>query len=410
MHAVGQRHLATVGHLVGLVVVLSLSGLAIWNSRELGQISADFAAHLDAPHLRQLETAQTVAGLIAMASLMAMMSYAVSVLAFRAYEHKSLAASEQFHAVLEAAPDGVVLVDKLGRIQSVNAAAERLFGYTRAELLGQELEILVPPELRSDHRKQRRGYALNPRARSVMAGRNVPALRKDGSIVQVEINLNMVVCNHVSLYMAMVRDATERVHAQQALADYAHEVEDLYDHSPCGYHSLDEAGLVVRINDTELGWLGRTRHEVLGRPFTAWLAPASKVVFESHHRHFVLQGQTDAVELELMCSEGRVRVVLAQSTAVRAGDGHLLRSRTTLVDITERRQVERERDRLIAELQDALSQVKRLSGLLPMCAWCKRIRDEQGAYQPLESYITSHSDAQFSHGMCPECARRFDVA
>jgi len=59
------------------------------------------------------------------------------------------------------------------------------------------------------------------------------------------------------------------------------------------------------------------------------------------------------------------------------------------------------------ELQAALDEVKQLSGLLPICAWCKRIRDEEGNWEPVETYITVHSDADFTHGICPDCARRY---
>jgi hypothetical protein len=62
---------------------------------------------------------------------------------------------------------------------------------------------------------------------------------------------------------------------------------------------------------------------------------------------------------------------------------------------------------LNTELQAALDEVKQLSGLLPICAWCKRIRDEGGNWEPIETYITVHSEADFTHGICPDCARRY---
>ena len=71
-----------------------------------------------------------------------------------------------------------------------------------------------------------------------------------------------------------------------------------------------------------------------------------------------------------------------------------------------RHQADQEKEELIAKLEDALLQVKRLSGLLPICASCKRIRDEGGGWQQIENYIAVHSEADFSHGICPECARR----
>ena len=79
---------------------------------------------------------------------------------------------------------------------------------------------------------------------------------------------------------------------------------------------------------------------------------------------------------------------------------------TVVTDITDRRQAEKEKEQLIADLQSVLSQVKTLSGLLPICASCKKIRDDQGYWNQIESYIRAHSEAEFSHGICPECAKK----
>ena len=82
-------------------------------------------------------------------------------------------------------------------------------------------------------------------------------------------------------------------------------------------------------------------------------------------------------------------------------------------DITERKRAEEAREKLIAELQEALAQIKTLSGLLPICASCKKVRDDTGYWNQIESYIRDRSDAEFSHGICPECAKNlypeFDV-
>lgn len=75
-------------------------------------------------------------------------------------------------------------------------------------------------------------------------------------------------------------------------------------------------------------------------------------------------------------------------------------------EITARKKTEAERDRLIAELQTALSEIKRLSGLIPICCSCKRIRDDEGYWQQVEAYISQHAGVQFTHGFCPECAEK----
>jgi hypothetical protein len=75
-------------------------------------------------------------------------------------------------------------------------------------------------------------------------------------------------------------------------------------------------------------------------------------------------------------------------------------------DIAKRVQAEKEREKLIHELEDALARVKTLSGFLPICANCKKIRDDQGEWHELEVYVRDHSNADFSHGICPECAEK----
>lgn len=76
-------------------------------------------------------------------------------------------------------------------------------------------------------------------------------------------------------------------------------------------------------------------------------------------------------------------------------------------DITERKQLQAEQEKLIGELQQALAQVKSLKGLLPICSWCKRIRDDQGYWLEVEAYLHEHSEVDFSHGICPDCMEKY---
>jgi len=97
--------------------------------------------------------------------------------------------------------------------------------------------------------------------------------------------------------------------------------------------------------------------------------------------------------------DGLLNPVREDGTAVRHCIG-------LFIDITERKLAEQEREKLIAELQTALQKVKLLSGLVPICAGCKKIRDDKGYWNQLEEYIEDHSQAIFSHGLCPECMKR----
>src|ERR1700685_1165310 len=93
---------------------------------------------------------------------------------------------ERFRAVVEGAPNAMIMVDERGLIALVNSQAETLFGYTRAELLGRSMEMLVPTRFRGQHSGLRGGYLKNPEARAMGAGRELFGLRKDGSEAPLE--------------------------------------------------------------------------------------------------------------------------------------------------------------------------------------------------------------------------------
>jgi PAS domain S-box-containing protein len=129
-----------------------------------------------------------------------------------------------------------------------------------------------------------------------------------------------------------------------------------------------------------------------------------------------LAGQTERIDFtyRLREAEGGWRWVRAVGRTVAwDGKGRPLRVAGTMRDLTERtheqirlKQSLADNEKLVSELQAARGKVKTLSGLLPMCAWCKRIRDDAGYWSRIESYITTNSDARVSHGMCPECFDR----
>jgi len=112
----------------------------------------------------------------------------------------------------------------------------------------------------------------------------------------------------------------------------------------------------------------------------------------------------DALENTNLHKDGRSVVLETSGVPVIDKVGNLTGYRGIDRDITERKQAEEEKDRLLSELKDALSKVKTLGGLLPICSYCKKIRDDSGYYQQLESYIRDRTEADFSHGICPECA------
>ncbi|MFH1153112.1 MAG: PAS domain-containing protein, partial [Pseudomonadota bacterium] len=113
------------------------------------------------------------------------------------------------------------------------------------------------------------------------------------------------------------------------------------------------------------------------------------------------------VEFRLRTKSGQYRWILGRgSVVVRDENGVPLRRLGTNTDITDLKEAQFEKENLIQELQALMDKMNALKGLLPICSSCKRIRDDQGCWNNLEKYVTQHSTASFSHGMCPECMDR----
>lgn len=126
------------------------------------------------------------------------------------------AVAEQFVTVLDVLPDAVLVVDAGGRISALNEHAERLFGYTREEILGREIELLVPPDLRAAHERYRIEYGRAPTPRPMGSGLHLRGRRRDGEEFFAEISLGPFTVAGASLVIAVVRDVTERLRAQDA--------------------------------------------------------------------------------------------------------------------------------------------------------------------------------------------------
>jgi len=116
----------------------------------------------------------------------------------------------EYRALFESAPDGIVLVDEDGAIRDVNPHALDMFGYAREEILGQPIEILVPPDVRDVHRAERQVYMASPRARPMGIGLELRGCRKDGSQFPVEISLSPMAVGESCQVISIIRDVTER--------------------------------------------------------------------------------------------------------------------------------------------------------------------------------------------------------
>lgn len=132
----------------------------------------------------------------------------------------------------------------------------------------------------------------------------------------------------------------------RAVAAHAREIDELYNNAPCGYHSVDEAGVFQAINDTELRWLGYTRGELVGKKRHAdLLTPPSRARYEELFKKFKAEGQARDLAFDMVRKDGSILPVLLNSTVVRDEAGHFVGTRTTLYDYSERKKT----DELIAK-------------------------------------------------------------
>ncbi|NIV18063.1 MAG: PAS domain S-box protein, partial [Woeseiaceae bacterium] len=115
-----------------------------------------------------------------------------------------------FRNILESAPDAMVIIDHYGKISVVNAQAEQMFGYARNELLGMEVELLLPDDVRNKHISHRAAYAREPHLRPMGIGMDLSAKRKDGTTFPVEISLSPVTSATGSFVSSVIRDVSAR--------------------------------------------------------------------------------------------------------------------------------------------------------------------------------------------------------
>lgn len=172
----------------------------------------------------------------------------------------------------------------------------------------------------------------------------------------------------------------------------------LVDRLSDGMLALDESDRIVDMNRTARAILGADKADVIGQRAVAQFGQLHSLIRR-------LRNSPDTQTDITITQNGVARHYELQISPLQEQRGRLTGWLVVMHDITARKQAETEREKLIAELQVALNKVKTLSGLLPICANCKKIRDDKGYWHQVEAYLQEHSDVDFSHGICPDCAR-----
>ena len=312
--------------------------------------------------------------------------------------------------LVQESPDAIISLDKTGNILSFNQTAEGISGFSTEEVIRKhfaKIDILAKHSIP----KALKEFAL------VIAGIKRPPFeliikRKDKSNLLMEANPRLIIRKGKKAWIAVIlRDITDRKRAEEALREAEEKYRILFESSRDAIMTLapptwlftsgNQATLeLFRIRDEaefiSLGpWQLSPERQPDGKPS----AEKAKEMIETAMRngshffewaHCHSDGTPFSAEVLLTRMEHKGQVLI----------------QATVRDIAERKKAEEQRNKLIAELEKALSEVKTLQGFLPICSYCKKIRDDKGYWNQIESYIYKHSDAEFSHGICPECAKK----
>jgi PAS domain S-box-containing protein len=296
-------------------------------------------------------------------------------------------------AIVQASDDAIIGKTLDGTIVSWNKGAEKIYGYKAEEVVGHSIAILVPigkpDELPGILKQLRRGQCIE--------SYETTRVHKDGHLIAVSVTISPVKdqAGKVVGASAIARDITKQKQAEAALRLSEERFRVALKGAPVVVFTQDLQLRYTWINSPLLAWarqdsIGKTDAEIIGGEAATRLTAIKQEVLRARvgsrtEVSVVFEGVTHYFDLIV--------------EPLRDAGGMLLGLICSATDITSSKN-------LIVRLQEALDQINVLSGLLSICASCKRIRDERQTWQPLESYIQAHSEAKFSHGVCPDCLRK----
>jgi PAS domain S-box-containing protein len=311
----------------------------------------------------------------------------------------------KFHTLFDSTRDAVMLLDEKSFFDC-NPAALAMFGCaTREEFCSKHPADVSPPT-------QPDGTDSLTRANQGIAA----ALKKGtdhfewmhqrvdtGETFPAEVLLSAMELDGKPVLQAVVRDITVRRRTEDKLRQLSRAVEQ----SPASIVITNPAGDIEYVNPKFVNVTGYTLAEAFGKNPRILKSGEKSPEAYGVLWQTISAGQEWRGEFHNKKKNGELYWESASISPIRDLAGRVTHYVAVKEDITARKQTEAERDVLIHDLQEALANVKSLSGLLPICASCKKIRDDKGYWSQVESYIQKHSEARFSHGMCPDCLKKW---
>lgn len=280
----------------------------------------------------------------------------------------------------------IIAADFDGNIIAYNEGARQIYGYAPEEIIGkQSIEIFFSKDFIEAGKLENIIEELIGKERFSYEGEKV---RKDGRRFPAQTLLTLTKDKNSKVvgFIEIVQDLTESKRAEEVLQSSEAYLRKIIEKNADGIIIVDRNGVVCFTNPAAEALWGRKAEELRGQLF-GFPAVAGEISEVDIIRR---GGETRAAEMRVVEMDWE-------------GERSWLAS---VRDITERKKTEEERKKMILQLQNALEQVKTLSGLLPICSFCKKIRDDKGYWNQIDIYIEAHSEAEFSHSMCQECARK----
>ncbi|MDI4632014.1 diguanylate cyclase [Pelomonas sp. V22] len=292
------------------------------------------------------------------------------------------AATRRTLALQRVAGDGIHIVDSQGRLVAMSDSFAEMLGSTRERLLGRHISSW---DANQDEAQ------ISAWLAKIKAGDKqrveVQHRRDDGSLIDVELHLSVADIDGQRFIFSSARDVTERKRMLAAIESSAAQIRDLYDNAPCGYHSLDAAGVIVHVNATMAAWLGRSKEELMGRAhMSEFLDESGRAEFAVRFERAKAQGRLDGVEVRIAPPGAPSRILRITADAIRGPDGEFLMSRSASQDVTAQHEARHEAARLMREqsamLDSEIVGMIKLQGRIAV--WKNRGLDRIFGYAPGE--------------------------
>ena len=307
--------------------------------------------------------------------------------------------------LIDTIPSPIFFKDREGRFLGGNKAWEQMNGLKQEQMVGKTVFEIAPPDLAAIYRAQDEELFLSGGVQ-----------RYEATVASVEGKKHDVIFNKATFTKAdgtvgglvgVVLDITEHKRAQEELRELAERYRSILDNIEEGYFEVDLAGNFTFFNDSLCRELGYSQEEMMGMNNRQYMdKETAKKVYQAFNQVYATGEPYKTYDWEIIRKDGPKRIHESSISLMRNAQGERIGFRGVTRDVTEKKRAEEEREKLVRDLQKALSEVKTLKGIFPICASCKKIRDDKGYWNQVEVYIRDRSEAEFSHGICPDCMKK----